>query len=53
MVFSGIVEEVGVVKQVKNEKNMKMWDGSIAEGYVFRIESHVVMKNECYIGVSI
>ena len=55
MVFSGIVEEVGMVEKVEPKKRLKMWDGSFAEGFEIRVRSHTggVMQNECYIGCSI
>lgn len=33
MVFSGIVQAIGRVSSMKKESDVKLWDGSVGEGY--------------------
>ena len=50
--FSGIVEELGSVESLKVEKNVKMWDGSVVEGYTLEINGNTTLE-DAYIGCSI
>lgn len=50
--FSGIVEEMGIVDDINFTSEMKMWDGSIGEGVELTIKSAVAVE-EAYIGCSI
>ena len=50
--FSGIVEEMGTVDGINLTSQMKLWDGSIGEGFELTIKSTVAVE-EAYIGCSI
>lgn len=50
--FSGIVEELGSVASLKVEKNVKMYDGSVVEGYTLEIIGNSTLE-DAYIGCSI
>jgi len=50
--FSGIVEEMGVVKSIESSVQVKMWDGSVSEGAILSVVSDIAMK-DAYIGCSI
>lgn len=52
MVFSGIVQDMGVVRQVHRDKPMTFWDGTTGNGFELRIQSEKLMDG-CYIGCSI
>jgi len=52
MVFTGIVEEMGVVESVNRKADMELWDGSRSEGFVLRIACKIALK-DAYIGCSI
>jgi len=50
--FSGIVEEMGIVEDINFTTKMKMWDGTIGEGVELTIKAAVATQ-EAYIGCSI
>ena len=50
--FSGIVEELGSVESLRIEKNVKLWDGSIVEGYTLEVNGNTTLE-DAYIGCSI
>lgn len=50
--FSGIVEDIGEVLSLSVNKEMKMWDGSIAEGVELTVRSQKALE-DAYIGCSI
>ena len=50
--FSGIVEEIGEITLVEAKKEMKLWDGSLAEGYELVIKGTKILE-DAYIGCSI
>lgn len=50
--FSGIIEDLGVVVSLEKSKTLKLWDGSVGEGVLLTVKSDVAMK-EAYIGCSI
>eukprot|EP00435_Cladocopium_sp_Y103_P055219 s1348_g18.t1 len=52
MVFTGIVEEMGVVASVERKADLEMWDGSKSEGFVLKIKCKVALQG-AYIGCSI
>jgi riboflavin synthase len=52
MVFSGIVEEMGVVESLVHRDDIVLWDGSKGEGTELTITCKVAL-GECYIGASI
>mmetsp|Transcript_110312 Transcript_110312/g.235620 ORF Transcript_110312/g.235620 Transcript_110312/m.235620 type:complete len:248 (+) Transcript_110312:101-844(+) len=52
MVFTGIVEEMGVVAAIDRKADLEMWDGSKSEGFVLRITCTVALDG-AYIGCSI
>ena len=54
MVFSGIVEEMGTVVDMRTVDAMTLWDGSVGSGWVLTVKAAVVDDAEsCYIGASI
>lgn len=52
LMFSGIVEEMGTVNEVKADNDIKLWDGSTSEGLVFKIRANSTLQ-DAYIGCSI
>ena len=50
--FSGIIEEIGSVSSLKKENNVKLWDGSVTEGFLLEVLGKVSLE-ESYIGCSI
>merc|ERR1719387_1826256 len=52
MVFTGIVEEMGVLEKVDRKADLVMWDGSKSEGFVLRIKCKTALI-DAYIGCSI
>lgn len=52
MVFTGIVEEMGVVETVERKAELELWDGTKSEGFVLRIKCEIALK-DAYIGCSI
>eukprot|EP00638_Chattonella_subsalsa_P005507 CAMPEP_0117751064 /NCGR_PEP_ID=MMETSP0947-20121206/10747_1 /TAXON_ID=44440 /ORGANISM="Chattonella subsalsa, Strain CCMP2191" /LENGTH=225 /DNA_ID=CAMNT_0005569363 /DNA_START=231 /DNA_END=908 /DNA_ORIENTATION=+ len=54
MMFSGIVEEMGVVKSLEEKTDMKLWDGSTGSGTELCVESPGgVVLDGAYNGASI
>merc|ERR1719181_936934 len=52
MVFTGIVEEMGILEKVDRKADLVMWDGSKSEGFVLRIKCKTALV-DAYIGCSI
>jgi len=52
MVFTGIVEELGVVERIDKKADLTLWDGSKSEGFVLRIKCKIALE-DAYIGCSI
>eukprot|EP00600_Ochromonadales_sp_CCMP1393_P000056 CAMPEP_0174981350 /NCGR_PEP_ID=MMETSP0004_2-20121128/15840_1 /TAXON_ID=420556 /ORGANISM="Ochromonas sp., Strain CCMP1393" /LENGTH=275 /DNA_ID=CAMNT_0016233083 /DNA_START=149 /DNA_END=976 /DNA_ORIENTATION=- len=52
MMFSGIVEDIGVVEKLTINKQMPMWDGSVGEGVELTVQSSRAVE-EAYVGCSI
>lgn len=52
MVFTGIVEEIGVVLSVEKAAELKLWDGSTRPGFVLAIAARTMLDG-CYVGASI
>lgn len=50
--FSGIVEEMGTVEELKTIPNMEMWDGSVSEGVELTVKAKTAL-GDSYIGCSI
>ena len=50
--FSGIVEDVGVVSSMRKVDELELWDGSRGEGYELEVTSSEAVK-DAYIGCSI
>mmetsp|Transcript_22243 Transcript_22243/g.35057 ORF Transcript_22243/g.35057 Transcript_22243/m.35057 type:complete len:271 (-) Transcript_22243:591-1403(-) len=53
MMFSGIVEEMGIVRSLEEKTDMKMWDGSTGSGTELCIESDGTVLDGAYDGASI
>ncbi|CAD7953298.1 unnamed protein product [Amoebophrya sp. A25] len=54
MGFTGIVQEIGRVREVQKEKAAKLWDGSVGKSHTFTIEASAEILNEkTYVGESI
>jgi riboflavin synthase len=51
--FSGIVEDMGTVVQVRQDKPMTLWDGREEKGTELTIKTAVCVDSESYIGCSI
>jgi riboflavin synthase len=51
--FSGIIEDMGVVDSLVTNKAMPMWDGSIGEGVELTVRSKIALEDGAYIGCSI
>ena len=41
--FSGIIEEMGVVRRLEKVERMEMWDGSVGEGWELEVEGSEVL----------
>jgi len=52
MMFSGIVEEMGVVESINKKKDMVTWDGSVSEGFELIVQAKIALE-DAYIGCSI
>ena len=52
LVFSGIVEEMGVVEEIRRETDLTLWDGSKGEGYLLKVNAADVLDG-AYLGCSI
>ena len=50
--FSGIVEEMGTVEELRKVPDMEMWDGSISEGVELTVNANTAL-GDSYIGCSI
>ena len=50
--FSGIVEEMGTVEDLRKVPDLEMWDGSKSEGVVLTVNANKALE-EAYIGCSI
>jgi riboflavin synthase len=50
--FTGIVEEMGVVVQLEERNDLTLWDGSVGTGTVMTIQGDVVLDG-AYLGCSI
>lgn len=53
MVFTGIVEEMGEVVSLVQRPDVKMWDGSVGEGWILTVSSKVVLDDDTYDGCSV
>jgi riboflavin synthase len=52
MVFSGIVEEIGVVEALFESHDLLLWDGSMGKGWTLRVQAKTVLEGT-YVGASI
>jgi riboflavin synthase len=50
--FSGIIEEIGIIEQIRSEKKVALWDGSFSEGHIFEVEGNLTFS-DAYVGCSI
>ena len=50
--FSGIIEEMGTVEELRKRTDMLMWDGSISEGVEFTVKAKKSLEDS-YLGCSI
>ena len=50
--FSGIVEEMGTVEELRTVTDMEMWDGSVSEGVELTVKAKTSL-GDSYIGCSI
>ena len=50
--FSGIVEEMGTVEELRKVPDMVMWDGSVSEGVELTVKAETAL-GDSYIGCSI
>lgn len=50
--FSGIVEEMGTVEELRKVPDMEMWDGSVSEGVELTVNAKTAL-GDSYIGCSI
>ena len=53
MVFTGIVEEMGVVVSMAKQAGITLWDGSTADGWVLRVGKMAVGLQDATMGCSI
>lgn len=50
--FTGIIEEMGVVTKLEERDDLTLWDGSVGKGTVMTVQGDVVL-NGAYLGCSI
>ena len=50
--FTGIIEEIGLILSMKEMKEMKLWNGNSGVGYELVVKCNVCLKN-AYNGCSI
>nr|CCA25506.1 riboflavin synthase subunit alpha putative [Albugo laibachii Nc14] len=50
--FSGIVEEIGIVVSMKQHDNLLLWNGEVAAGYELTVAAQIALEG-AYIGCSI
>jgi hypothetical protein len=52
MMFSGIVEEMGSVRNLQKVERLEQWDGSVGEGWELEVEASEAL-GQAYLGCSI
>ena len=50
--FSGIVEEMGIVNELLNDEEVEMWDGTLGKGTKLKIKTNTAFEDS-YIGCSV